>query len=81
MRVDVKNYFIFSAVIALVIAFILNFGFFETFKSSFINGFPISLNGSDGLGKFFIQIVNTLISALFFTPAVYLLIKYLERRR
>lgn len=81
MKVDVKNYLIFSAVIALVIALILNFGLFETFKSSFVNGFPISLNGSDGISKFILQLVNTLISGLFFTPAVYMLIKYLERRR
>jgi len=80
MNPGVKNYLIFSSAIAFGVAILLNFVFFEAFKSSLLYGFPISLMGSEGIGSFIIRIINTLITGLFFTPAVYLGIQWLQTR-
>lgn len=80
MNPAVKNYLIFSAIIAFVIALLLQFVFFETFKSSFIYGFPLSLLGTEGFGSFIIRVINTAITTLFFTPGVYFAIQWLQRR-
>ena len=80
MNPAVKNYLIFSAAIAFVIALIINFGLLANFRSTFIYGFPISLEGTEGLGSFIVNLINTLIATLFFTPAVYYAIKWLQTR-
>jgi len=80
MNPALKNYIIFSAVVAFVVAALLNFGLFANVRSSFIQGFPISIAETEGFVTFLITLINTLIATLFFTPVVYFIIQYLQRR-
>jgi len=80
MNPAVKNYIIFSTAVAFGIAFLLNFVLLANFRSTFIQGFPLSLSGTEGFASFMITLINTLIATVFFTPAVYFAIQYLQRR-
>lgn len=79
MNPALKNYIIFSAVIAFVVAALLNFGLFANIRTTFIQGFPLSIADTEGFATFIITLINTLIATLFFTPVVYFIIQYLQR--
>lgn len=76
----VKQYIIFSLVISLIIGVLVNFVLIEGVKGSFAYGFPIVLNGVEGVLNFVYRIVNTVILGLLLTVPVYFGIKWLQTR-
>lgn len=75
-----KQYLIFSFVIAIIISFIINFGLVEGVRGTFAYGFPINLNDIEGFGNFLARVVNTFIMGLFLTAPMYFIFKYLRER-
>jgi hypothetical protein len=76
----VKQYLIFSAVIALIVSLIVNFMLIESLKGTPFYGFPVNLTGSEGLGNFFYRIINTIVESLLLIIPVYLIIQWLLTR-
>jgi hypothetical protein len=76
----VKQYLIFSAVIATIVSAIVNFALIESLKGTPFYGFPINLTGAAGIAEFFSRIINTLIEGALLIIPVYLIIQWLMRR-
>ncbi len=76
----VKQYLIFSAVIAVIVSIIVNFMLIESLKGTPFYGFPINLTGTEGITMFFYRIINTLIEGLLLIIPVYLIIQWLMTR-
>lgn len=75
-----KQYIIFSLVISLIIGVIINFVLIEAVRGTFAYGFPINLNGVEGIVNFIDRIINTVVIGGFITFPVYFGIKYLQTR-
>ncbi|MEO6728639.1 MAG: hypothetical protein ABIM99_01830 [Candidatus Dojkabacteria bacterium] len=76
----VKQYLIFSLVIGVIAGVLINFILIEGVKGSFAYGFPIVLNGVEGIANFLYRIINSLILGALLTIPIYLGLKYLQTR-
>lgn len=81
MNPATKQYFVFSLIVALILSAIINFGFIELIKGSFIYGFPFNLNNLEGFGAFLARVVNTLVMGAFLAIPTYFILRELDRRR
>ncbi len=75
-----KQYFIFSAVVAIIISAVINFAFIDVLKGTFAYGFPLSLANAVGVGAFVTRIVNSIVMGLILAPLLYYLIRWLQTR-
>ena len=76
----VKQYLIFSAVIAVIVSLIVNFSLIESLKGTPFYGFPVSLAGTEGFINLVYRLINTLIEGLLLIIPVYLIIQWLMTR-
>lgn len=76
-----KQYWIFSAIVSVILSLILNFVFLSLFPGTIIYGFPFNYGDSVGFANFFIKIVDSLILGAILTPGVYYFLNYLQHRR
>jgi hypothetical protein len=77
---SVKQYMVFSFVVAMIVSFVINFTLMEGVRGTFAYGFPINLNEIEGIASFFARIVNTLVMGLFLTIPMYFVFKWLRER-
>jgi hypothetical protein len=76
-----QQYIIFSGVIGLILALVINFFFVDLLQNSFLYGFPISLSGTSGIGMFLARVINSVVIGLIMTPLVYFTIRWLQTRQ
>ena len=76
-----KQYWIFSAIVSVILSLIINFAIFPLFKNSIIYGFPFNFGTSEGIALFFIKIIDSLILGAILTPGVYYFLQWLQHRR
>ena len=75
-----KQYFIFCAIVSIILSGIVNFFFIDILKGSFAYGFPIGLTGLVGIGAFFARLINSIVLGLILTPMLYYFIQWLQHR-
>lgn len=75
-----KQYWIFSAIVAVIIALILNFAFLSLFPGTIIYGFPFNYGDAEGISLFLIKIVDSAILGAILTPGVYYFLNWLQHR-
>ncbi len=75
-----KQYLIFSAILALIISFILNFFFFGLLQGPIISGFPFNVTEATGVTAFFSRLVNTIVLGGFLTIPIYYFLQWLQNR-
>jgi len=76
----VKQYLIFSFVIGIIVGVLVNFLLIEGVKGSFAYGFPIVLNGVEGIANFLYRVINTVVLGGLLTIPIYLGLKWLQTR-
>lgn len=81
MNPATKQYLVLAVVISILASFVINFALVNIVKGSLLYGFPFSLNGVEGIGDFFIRLINTIIMAGILVFPVLLMLKELNRRR
>lgn len=75
-----KQLWIFSFIVSVIVAALINFIVMELLKGSFLYGFPINLTDTSGIGSFFARLVNSFLLGLILTPLTYYIVKYLQTR-
>lgn len=76
-----KQYIIFSLIVSIILAAIINFVLVEMVANTFAYGFPINLKGAEGFSGFISRVINTVVQGLILSPMVYYGLKYLQNRR
>jgi hypothetical protein len=81
MNPATKQYLVLAVVVSIIISFIINFALVNIVQGSLLYGFPFSLNGSEGIGDFFVRLINTIVMTVILIFPILLLLKELNRRR
>jgi hypothetical protein len=76
-----RQYLIFSFIITLLIAIVINFMFTNLLQGTFITGFPIQVGDASGAEEFGIKVMNTIIFTVLLTFPMYLFIMWFINRR
>ena len=75
-----QQYWIFSAIVAVILSLIINFAFLSLFPGTIIYGFPFNYGDSVGIGNFLIKIIDSVILGAILAPGVYYFLNWLQHK-